>query len=415
MVWLKSPALANYITLRHHIALDIPEQASNMRLLPQLSEFLAESDGEMVNLQNEIFYKSESVIEESIIVYGEARAVPKINTPIISSVQSTASITAATPSNEPIIIRNASVQKQPLKMPATLPAIVAAGIDTPASKEKEPEVIKNRNEQTTKIASIAQVLDTAKTFDPTTSGNKPIELTDIKTERQETVNPSTTTQTSPSSKGEYPIESISINSSDKVLFCGDSLMEDLAPVMATRLKSQKVAFKNLGRHSTGLTVPRYFDWPKTIRAEIEANNATLLIIFLGANDALDILDKGKAVYFNSITWREVYSQRVESIAEMAENAGVKIIWVTLPPMDNAYLAKKAPILNTIYQDIALRHSNILLIPSDAVLTEDGNTFIRYKQNSAGITQRLRADDGIHLGPSGNRLLSELIWKHVEFL
>jgi hypothetical protein len=84
-------------------------------------------------------------------------------------------------------------------------------------------------------------------------------------------------------------------------------------------------------------------------------------------------------------------------------------------MDNKRLVARAPVLNELYREVISQHPGMLLIPASQVLTEDGATFARYKKNSDGIVQLLRADDGIHLAPAGNRLLSELILKHVKFL
>lgn len=208
---------------------------------------------------------------------------------------------------------------------------------------------------------------------------------------------------------------LDIKADDQVLFCGDSLMQGLAQIMTSQLKRRNIAFRNLSRQSTGLAYPNYFDWPKTIRTELEAHHASVLIIFIGANDAWDLIHQGKMLSFDSAPWREVYRQRVESIVSMAEEAKARVIWVSLPPMDNKRLVARAPVLNELYREVISQHPGMLLIPASQVLTEDGATFARYKKNSDGIVQLLRADDGIHLAPAGNRLLSELILKHVKFL
>ena len=208
---------------------------------------------------------------------------------------------------------------------------------------------------------------------------------------------------------------LDIKADDQVLFCGDSLMQGLAPIMATQLRHRKIAFRNLSRQSTGLAYPNYFDWPKTIHEELEAHHASVLIIFIGANDAWDLMQHGKMLAFDSAPWREVYRQRVESIVSMAQEAKARVIWVSLPPMDNKRLVARAPVLNELYRQALSPHPEVLLIAASQVLTEDGVTFARYKKNSDGVVQLLRADDGIHLAPAGNRLLSELILKHVKFI
>ena len=219
---------------------------------------------------------------------------------------------------------------------------------------------------------------------------------------------------SPSAAEKPTATPITLQAGSKVLFCGDSLMQGLAIHLNQALKKRKIAYKDLSRQSTGLAYPSFFDWPKTIREEIAAGNATLVVIFLGANDAWDMVQRGRFVRFNSEEWRTIYRERVASIARMSQEAGIRLIWIGLPPMEDKRLSNKAPILNALYEEVTRDYSNTLFLPASATLTEDGVSYTLYKRSPKGVNQRLRADDGIHLAPTGSRLLAEDIWRHVQF-
>lgn len=219
---------------------------------------------------------------------------------------------------------------------------------------------------------------------------------------------------SPSAAEKPTATPITLQAGSKVLFCGDSLMQGLAIHLNQALKKRKIAYKDLSRQSTGLAYPSFFDWPKTIREEIAAGNATLVVIFLGANDAWDMVQRGRFVRFNSEEWRTIYRERVASIARMSQEAGIRLIWIGLPPMEDKRLSNKAPILNALYEEVTRDYSNTLFLPASATLTEDGVSYTLYKRSPEGVNQRLRADDGIHLAPTGSRLLAEDIWRHVQF-
>lgn len=219
---------------------------------------------------------------------------------------------------------------------------------------------------------------------------------------------------SPSAAEKPTTTPITLQAGSKVLFCGDSLMQGLAIHLNQALKKRKIAYKDLSRQSTGLAYPSFFDWPKTIREEIAAGNATLVVIFLGANDAWDMVQRGRFVRFNSEEWRTIYRERVASIARMSQEAGIRLIWIGLPPMEDKRLSNKAPILNALYEEVTRDYSNTLFLPASATLTEDGVSYTLYKRSPEGVNQRLRADDGIHLAPTGSRLLAEDIWRHVQF-
>lgn len=203
IVWLKSFSLVNYIALRHHIVLDIPEVEPDLHLLPQLSELLAEADGEMVNLQNEIFDRNGSTIVKGITIIAEAHAAehPAKIASIATSPdaeEKTNLIASPDMPSEAIIIRSTdqyavktpksasefyaaekvdfdtltdtsgdptdtkSKAQNSIKTATTiseLNAVVKSISITPPNKTGEPKVSKSTDQQTVKIASIAPVLE----------------------------------------------------------------------------------------------------------------------------------------------------------------------------------------------------------------------------------------------------------------
>jgi uncharacterized protein len=451
---VKWPALASYVWQRHHVYLAVPAAMPDVHLPPDFDATLAATDAQLVDLGNRVLFgQAPAAIR---LLAAPVKPLPPATTiaaamspttvaapaddnnvaPSAATVATVAAVAAgAAPATD-----SAAPEQTVAAMPDTLPPMptsavpptstanavntanapgITGSVAEPASTAHAGNIVAMQASTASHPAPPASITPAASGLPTHTAtahagnGSTPAAAT-VSAVPNAT---SPTTATAPAGTAAPAIvgERIGLHPDDKILFCGDSLMQGLAPMMAPRLKRYKIAFKDLSKQSTGLAYPHYFDWPKTIRDEIAAKDVTVLVMMLGANDAWDIINQGKSVPFNSPGWHDLYRQRVESIAQMADEARLRVIWVGLPPMDNKRLTSGAPVLNEVFREVTSRHPNTLYIPAAEVLTEDGVTFTRYKTNNAGLVQLLRANDGIHLAPAGNRLLSELIWSHVEFL
>lgn len=162
IVWLKSFSLVNYIALRYHIVLDIPEVESDLHLLPQLSEFLAEADGEMIDLQNKIFDKNGSAIVKGIPIIAEAHADQHPGK-IASTTEGTANLTASPEmTSEAVII--GSTDQYTVKTPKSASEFYAAEkmeIDTLADKPITTPVTKSKAQNSLKTPTTISELNAA--------------------------------------------------------------------------------------------------------------------------------------------------------------------------------------------------------------------------------------------------------------
>ena len=83
-----------------------------------------------------------------------------------------------------------------------------------------------------------------------------------------------------------PPANIVLGQGDKVFFAGDSMMQGVAPFVERSLKKQYgIQSVNLSKQSTGLSYPKFFDWPNTIEQTLkQQTDIRLLVVFLGPND-----------------------------------------------------------------------------------------------------------------------------------
>lgn len=210
-------------------------------------------------------------------------------------------------------------------------------------------------------------------------------------------------------------DSITLNADDVVFFAGDSLMQGVAPYVQKWLSDQQIKSLNLSKQSTGLTYPKFFDWPSTIREELQKDlNIKVLVMFLGANDPWDMPNpdnpKGQYLRFKSAEWEQIYRERIRGILADAKQSNVKVIWLEVPYMKPSKLKNQMHYLNDIYRSES--EGNALFIPLEDLMS-DGKKAYSDSIIINGKMTRVRAKDGIHFTPSGQRFIAEQIKQHLH--
>lgn len=200
----------------------------------------------------------------------------------------------------------------------------------------------------------------------------------------------------------------------RILLAGDSMMQGIAPLFMrdiTRLHPDWQVH-DLSRQSTGLTMRRYFDWPARMADEMDAQSLTLVVIFLGPNDPWDMLVDGQRHLFPSPGWAFNYALRVDEVLAAAVERQVRVIWVGLPAMQEGRIRDGAALQNHIFHARATQWGTDYLAtePLIGVLSAP---FQKFKRKADGQRVNLRADDGIHLTPSGLRLINQALLAHIE--
>lgn len=200
----------------------------------------------------------------------------------------------------------------------------------------------------------------------------------------------------------------------RILLAGDSMMQGIAPLFMREITRLHPDWEvhDLSRQSTGLTVRRYFDWPTRMMDEMDAKSLTLLVVFLGPNDPWDMLVEGQRHLFPSPGWALNYALRVDEVLAAAVERQVRVIWVGLPSMQDGRIRDGAVLQNHIFHARATqwRTDYLATEPLIGLLSEP---FQKFKNKEDGQRVNLRANDGIHLTPSGLRLINQALLAHIE--
>lgn len=216
-----------------------------------------------------------------------------------------------------------------------------------------------------------------------------------------------------------------LKSGDKVLFAGDSIMQGIAPYLQKWLKSQYgIDSINLSKQSTGLSYPKFFDWPATIEQTFQSDpNIKLVVILVGPNDPWDFPDPNKAngmpfLKFGSSEWEKVYLGRAERIIQAAAKNSGKVIWLGIPHMKKEKLNEQMTYLEGVLERGLLgKKDNVLFLPIAQMLSDDGS---ENYQDSMTLKDgeppvRIRTKDGIHFTSSGQQFMSDYIASYIRYV
>lgn len=216
---------------------------------------------------------------------------------------------------------------------------------------------------------------------------------------------------------EAQLNQFSISKADQVFFAGDSLMQGVAPHVQKYLQEQyEIKTINLSKQSTGLSYPKFFNWPETIKETIAAHpDIKVLVVFLGPNDPWDMPNPAGGSYlkFKSPEWESAYRAHVAEIIQTAQQHQVKVMWISPPNMRKDSLNEQMIYLNQVISD-EVQKQNAFLIDARDVLGTHNNIYSDYLNANTSLA-KMRSADGIHFSTEGQKEFAKVIEQHIRIV
>ncbi|EOZ8015504.1 GDSL-type esterase/lipase family protein [Campylobacter coli] len=204
---------------------------------------------------------------------------------------------------------------------------------------------------------------------------------------------------------------LEVHKGDEFLFIGDSLMQGVAIALNRDLIDLGLKANDLSKQNTGLSYKSYFDWAKATKEAFAKNpNIKYLVVLLGANDPWDIKKGGVYHRFDSDSWIDIYTYRVNEIINIAKQHHAKILWFEIPPVKKNELNEKIQILNKIYSEEILKNKQIFI--NTKLFFSVNDEFSTYIKNENNKSIKMRTDDGIHFTSNGAKEMSKLLLQHI---
>jgi hypothetical protein len=193
-----------------------------------------------------------------------------------------------------------------------------------------------------------------------------------------------------------------------IVVFGDSQAQGLAGGLQ-RILIEDPNHRVLNRtHPGAALVHGESEWLAPIERFTSRERADIAVVMFGANDRLDLRDERHVyLHFRTDDWREAYAARTDKILTLLTGAGLKVIWCGNPIARSPTYSADMSYINDIYAEETARFG-AQFVPLWTVIADDQGGYAAYGKDRDGTTQRLRADDGIHLTAAGYELIAEKI-------
>jgi peptidoglycan/LPS O-acetylase OafA/YrhL len=192
----------------------------------------------------------------------------------------------------------------------------------------------------------------------------------------------------------------------RVLFMGDSLMEQLFPTLAARLKPQGTASAWIGGGGQSL-MSHGGEWLTSLQREVSTFNPDVVVLeSCCGNFKFDppwVGADGQVVANDTFAFWAQWRQLATEATEIASSRGAVVLWVLGPPTHtNGWYGPidgRIPVVNTVYRSIVACDTAAATV-NWSVLGGPGGTFAAALPDAAGSLVPVRVSDGFHFTPAG---------------
>ncbi|MEA5088764.1 LysM peptidoglycan-binding domain-containing protein [Solidesulfovibrio sp.] len=194
-----------------------------------------------------------------------------------------------------------------------------------------------------------------------------------------------------------------------VLLVGDSLSIGLGKQFDAVFAGRPgVRFAHLGKVSSGLANPAFFNWDEQLAAQVKAHHPDLVLIMVGANDdkPLPALGGGQAA-FGTKAWDAAYAARLARLHAIvrAENPQAAVAYIGVPVMGDPAFNALMLHVNGVIEKTARSLPDASYIDVEHTLADASGAYAPVARTADGNVVKLRAEDGVHISGTGSRLLA----------
>jgi hypothetical protein len=194
-----------------------------------------------------------------------------------------------------------------------------------------------------------------------------------------------------------PPRAASVPHRQSVIIAGDSIPEDLGPMITRTLNGPLFAGHTESHPITGLVRNDYYDWPAQA-ARIAAEHPTTVIMLIGGNDNQAIhLPSGALAQPATPAWDAEYARRAGLVMDAFIRGGVhRVYWLTMPTTDLPSMNGAVAAMGQSLRTAAKSRPAVTVYNSDVLLGTNAGTPAAHQP------------DGIHLSILGSQMISNAL-------
>ncbi|MGX8717569.1 MAG: hypothetical protein ACQGQP_00495 [Desulfovibrio sp.] len=205
-----------------------------------------------------------------------------------------------------------------------------------------------------------------------------------------------------------------LSKSYTVLLAGDSFMEEmtLSVGRGSYYRKSGIIFHSIARYSTGLTSVKDWDWKEKLAEGIEKYRPDIVLILLGANDMMGIVEDKKILAYKSKSWENKYRERAEALLDTALESNVMPIWIGLPVMTHEPFKTGIPIISRLHEE-ACANKGTVYVSTLKTLADEHGEYQAYRMDANGKKLRLRKKDKCHIAADGMLLVLDEVMPYIR--
>jgi hypothetical protein len=208
-----------------------------------------------------------------------------------------------------------------------------------------------------------------------------------------------------------------------LLVVGDSLSISLGEQLERYFSrySHRVAFQRLGKVSSGLARPEFFDWEQNLEDLVSRQRPGIVVIMIGTNDNKPLIRNNHSIGFGTKSWRREYAARLQRLYDIcrAGNPNARVFWLGAPIMGDPLLTREVRVVNRTIESWCRNQPACEYVSTWSALADKAGNFTQVLHDEqTGEPIVIRAKDGIHLTSHGSQLLAKVtidaILRHYSF-
>jgi hypothetical protein len=199
----------------------------------------------------------------------------------------------------------------------------------------------------------------------------------------------------------------------RILVIGDALAGGLGAGLS-RMAEPEPRFEIVNRFQevSGIARSEVYDWAESLPKIMEGKEFNAVIILLGANDRQAIRSGDFRLVFNTPEWVAAYKAKIDSLLDVLNAAGVKVFWVSIPPMGDAKYEADMQVLAALQKQEAQSKGAVYVDLHAAFLGADG-TYTDKGPDDTGEIRKLRSRDGVTFFKQGNNRFGQLVLAEIK--
>ena len=183
----------------------------------------------------------------------------------------------------------------------------------------------------------------------------------------------------------------------RVLVVGDSQAQGLAGGLQRRAKRGTARF----------------DWPASASGIADKERGAVAVVMFGANDRPPVRSNGAIDPRRAETFAISYCAHIRAVASGLKQACPEVVWVGHPVVRDPVYAEDMAFLNQLYENEAVA-CGARWFSSWPLFVDKAGLYTAHGKTVSGQTERLRADDGVHLTGAGYDVLASALLPDLRF-